>query len=618
MFKEYFRLHFPGRRDFLLFLRKAMLAVLPFFILSLILLAISLSFGLAGGIDEYFGVFDHQLPFLSMAYEILDQVHIYFFHQELPFLLLIYAALFYLMRADSRRAVIAAVPIIVLYLGMDLYYLFMHSVFKLDDLLLLPEGLTVSPIWARIGVVVAVFLWVGAFIVSLKRRPRELVLPLVLLLIAAIPPLAAYTAPKYFLEAAGSRGLNVIPWSDRWTSASVGRATSLLLFAATKHKAMAELLLLAPIDDPDRNPEILRSTLQATRNIHILVLESFLDPERFTGLKFRTPPAPPEFKPMRAKMHVTTSPVFGGGTAQAEFELLCGVPALELYTSAEFNMLDGARAPCLPNVLADVGYRTVATQSYKPDFFNSEKAYRSLGFQETNFPTAFAGSRPTYLQYDDTEHYIFDGDLLTQNLAYVQKLMTGDRPFLNYVLGVYGHLPHETDVKRFPPKVDVVGVGKNSQTYLAIQQFYYRAGAVADYVQKLRELDPNGLIVIISDHLPPLDGGTRVYKNFGYNLHEGDEYKKNIWFYDGPQQKGIAWPDYDYEFMDFILDILTEERICQKVVCKNRDTWTPQKLTASYNNIMSLGAGIVRPPAALMAGSVSGAGTADTEKESKL
>ena len=205
-------------------------------ILSLILLAISLSFGLAGGIDEYFAAFNH----------------------ELPFLLLVFASLLYLMRPNSWRAAIAAVPIIVLYLGMDLYYVFMHSIFKLDDLLLLPEGLTVSPIWARIGVVVAIFIWIAAFIVSLKRRPRELVLPLVLLLIAAIPPLAAYTAPKYFLEVAGSRGLNVIPWSDRWTSASVGRATSLLLFAATKHKAMAELLLLSPIDDPDRNTEILR------------------------------------------------------------------------------------------------------------------------------------------------------------------------------------------------------------------------------------------------------------------------------------------------------------------------------------------------------------------------
>lgn len=584
---------FPSRRDSIALLRRAGRTVLPYFILSAVLLSISLSFGLAGGIDEFYAAFNH----------------------ELPFLLLVFASLLYLMRPGTWRATIAAVPIIVLYLGMDLYYVFMHRVFKLDDLLLLPEGLTVMPLWVRVAVVAGIFFWIMVLLFSLKRRPRELALPLLLLSFAAAPPIAAFTVPSQFLQLAGSQGYNVVPWSDRWTSASVGRATSLLLFAATKHKAMAELAMLPLIDDPSRNPAVLKSTLQESRNIHILVLESFLDPERFTGLKFHTPPAPPQFQAMRSKMHASTSPVFGGGTAQAEFEILCGVPALELYTSAEFNMLDGAKTPCLPNMLADVGYRTVATQSYKPDFFNSEKAYHSLGFQEINFPTVFAGSRPTYLQYSDPEHYIFDGDLLAQNLAYVEKLKAEGRPFLNYVLGVYGHLPHEIDVKRFPPKVDVVGVGKNSQTYLAIQQFYYRAGAVADYVEKLREIDPGCLIVITSDHLPPLDGGTRVYQNFGYNLHEGDEYKKNIWLYDGPQHKGMAWPDHHYEFMDFILDILTGEKICQKMVCKNRETWPVQKITASYNNIMSLGAGIVRQPAALMAGASAEAdSSAATEK----
>lgn len=585
MLNNLFRRHsFLQKKIVLTFLSRTCWIVLPFVVLGLILLTISLSFGLAGGIDEYFTAF----------------------HHELPYLLVVYAALLYLMRPGRWRALIAAVPIIVLYLGMDLYYVFMHSIFKLDDLLLLPEGLTVSPIWVRAGVWVAVLAWSAGFLVLLRRRPRELVLPLVILVIAAVPPVTAFTTPKEFLQVAEGRGLNVIPWSDRWTSASVGRATSLLLFAATKHKAMAELAMLPIMEDPNRDPAILKSALQDSRNIHILVLESFLDPERFKALKFRTPVAPPQFTAMRKKMHVTTSPVFGGGTAQAEFEILCGVPALELYTSAEFNMLDGTRTSCLPSMLADVGYRTVATQSYKPDFFNSEKAYRSLGFEETNFPSVFAGSRPTYLNYEDSEHYIFDGDLFAQNIAYVEKLKADGRPFLNYVLGVYGHLPHETDVDRFPPKVDIVGVDKGSQTYMAIQQFYYRAGAVADYLQKLREIDPDSLILIISDHLPPLDGGPRVYKKFGYSLTANGEYKENIWFYDGPKPKNSVWPDRDYEFMDFILDILTEERICRQVVCKNREVWSAEKLTASYNSLMSRGAGIVRQPATLMAGSESG------------
>jgi hypothetical protein len=169
------------------------------------------------------------------------------------------------------------------------------------------------------------------------------------------------------------------------------------------------------------------------------------------------------------------------------------------------------------------------------------------------------------------------------------------------VLGVYGHLPHDTDMVRFPPKVDIVGVDRNSQTDLAIQQFYYRAGAVADYLKKLREIDPQGLILVTSDHLPPLDGGPRIYQKLGYTLTANGEYKQNIWFYDGPRRKNLAWPDYYFEFMDFLLDVLTEERICKQVVCKNRETWSLEKITASYNNLMSRGAGIVRSPETLVA-----------------
>jgi phosphoglycerol transferase MdoB-like AlkP superfamily enzyme len=551
--------------------------IAPFLLLALFVLTISLSFGLIGGIDEYFLAFRYELPYVLVAF----------------------AALLYLMRPGGWRVPVAAAPILLLYVGMDMYYVFVHSIFKLDDLLILPEGLIVSPVWVQVGVVAGFAGWALAFLVLLKRRPRELAVPLIILALAAAPPVTAFTASIQFLKAADSRGVNIVPWSDRWTVALMGRATSLMLFAATKHKAMGELALLPLIDDPGRDPALLKGTLRDSRNIHILVLESFLDPERFKGLKFLTPPAPPQFAAMRKKMHVAESPVFGGGTAQAEFEILCGVPALELYTSAEFNMLDGAKTPCLPNMLAEAGYRTIATQSYKPDFFNSEKAYRSLGFEEINFPTAFAGTRPTYLKYDNAkkEDYIFDGDLLTQNLAYVEKVIAEGRPILNYVLGVYGHLPHDTDIVRFPPKVDMVGVDKNSQTYLAIQQFYYRAGAVADYLKKLREIDPHSLILVTSDHLPPLDGGPRIYEKLGYTLTANGEFKQNIWFYDGPQRKNLAWPDYYYEFMDFLLDVLTEERICKQVVCKNREAWALDKMTASYNNLMSRGAGIIRQPA---------------------
>jgi phosphoglycerol transferase MdoB-like AlkP superfamily enzyme len=542
-----------------------------FVVLGLVLWAISWSFGLVGGIREFGSAVRFELPYLIVAY----------------------AALLYLMRPNRWRILIAALPIIALYLVIDLRFVFMHSVFKLDELLLLPEGLNVSPIWVGIGAWGALGFWLTAFVKNIKRHPDELAVPLLLLALALAPPVTAYTMPRQFLKMADSSGLGIIPWSDRLTSAVMGRTTALFLFAATKRKALEDLAQKPIVDDPDRNPALLINSLSNPRNIHILVLESFLDPQRFSALKFRTPPAPSRFDALRADMHITTSPVFGGGTAQVEFEILCGVPAFELYSPAEFSMFTGASTACLPNLLAAAGYRTIATQSYEPDFFNSEKAYQSMGFEETNFPSLYAEERKTYLKYETPDNYIFDGDLLSQNLLYVEKLIADGKPFLNYVLGTYGHLPHKIDTNRFPPKVDVVGVKPGSQAYLAIQQFYYRAGAVADYIHKLREMDPDSLIVVTSDHLPPLDAGPWTYETLGYSLHDEGDFRQNIWFYFGPNSKKAAWPDHDYEFMDFILDTLTEERICKLMVCKNREKSSAVKLTTSYNHIIALGAGIV-------------------------
>jgi len=574
-------------------LKKVFSAIRPFLLLGLVLFAISGFMGLAGGINEY-----------SSALRV-----------ELPYLVLVYAALLYLMRPGILRAVVAAVPIIIVYTGMDLYYIFMHSVPKLDDLLLLPEGLNVSPVWVRVGSFTGVTVWIALFVFLFKRHLKELVIPLGLLALAAVPPLSAYTMPKQFLHVTEELGIGVIPWSDRWTSAVMGRVTSLLLFAATKQKALDEITLLPIINDPEQDPDLIKKAMKDDRNVHIVVLESFLDPKRFTALKFRTPPNPPRFSAFRKKMHISVSPVFGGGTAQAEFEVLCGVPALKLYTSAEFNMLDGSPTACLPRLLADIGYRTVATQSYRPEFFNSENAYLSLGFQEINFPSVFAGNRPTYLKYDEADKYIFDGDLFSQNLTYVRKLLSQGKPFLNYVLGIYGHLPHEIDPKRFPPMVDVSGVDKKSLTYRAIQQFYYRAGALADYLRNLRKIDPNGLILVTSDHLPPLDRGPNTYEKLGYSLRSpGGDYNRNVWIYDGPTPKKLAWPDHYYEFMDFILDVLTQGRICKQVACKNRKPWSDKRLTADYNSIMAQGSGVLKKKGSFVAASPAPAPAAALEK----
>ena len=74
-----------------------------------------------------------------------------------------------------------------------------------------------------------------------------------------------------------------------------------------------------------------RLSAAAPRTIHLVVLESFGDPRRIGWLRYEPAPLAPELTAILGGdiAHWTAvSPVFGGGTAQAEFELLSGGPGV--------------------------------------------------------------------------------------------------------------------------------------------------------------------------------------------------------------------------------------------------------------------------------------------------
>ncbi len=124
-------------------------------LLGLLLWAMSWWFGGIGGIADYPSV----LRF------------------EVPYLLVVFLALTYLMRPGPWRILIAGAPIVAIYLTMDLHYVLLHSVFKLDDLVLVPEALAVAPGWVLAAAGIGVVGWLLGFACLLKRRGRELAAP---------------------------------------------------------------------------------------------------------------------------------------------------------------------------------------------------------------------------------------------------------------------------------------------------------------------------------------------------------------------------------------------------------------------------------------------------------
>lgn len=503
-----------------------------------------------------------------------------FFQQwiELGITAYLYGFLFLIQRPHRWRPVVAAVPVILAYLAHDLYFHFYGRVLRIIEVMELPELFAVLPLTYD-------FLLASVFMVPLifylykidYRKARLIILgalPIftVVLLVETTP--RAYT---YFVESAGNE---IIIYSDVKSVESNGRFTMLLYREAQRIEALADTAPYRNRVAYDREGDTLAAELKTggtPRNVHLIVLESFLDPTLFKGAIFSRDPVHPEFRKLFGdQLGLSISPVFGGATAQAEFEVLCGVPAFEKLTSVEFNLFTGSQANCTPGILGRLGYRTVATNAYKPNFFNVQPAYKGIGFQEIYFPQEFSASNPTYLKTVDvsSEDFLFDGDLFDQNLDFVVKHIQEhpDQPLMNYIMTIYGHTPHMVNEEKRPPLVQVSGAREDHHLLMATNQFYYRSQAIAQFVNKLRTIDPQSLIILVSDHVPPLVYGPITYRELDYMDNvENSYYHNRLMIIENGVPRKYATVHH-YNIPQIVFNYLTKGGYCKTEHCAHLNT----------------------------------------------
>ena len=432
---------------------------------------------------------------------------------ELPLLLYLFALLRAPLRRRWWRSLVAGLPLIWIYAVHDYYSLAMGTVPDFVDFRLLPDLLRTMAAWRGAATIALVALPLVAWLVAVdwdrrRWRWRHGLAMVPLALIAG----AVSIAPGATYELANA----VTPdeqWADAATAARWGRVYTLVLREARRGGFCDRLRRFTPIQ---RSPLELRPAVVAAirpRNVHLVVLEGFLDVRLFAGVHFSEPPLSAEFTGWAdGAISASISPAFGGETARAEFELLCGVPSLRAY-GVEYFAFSGAPTYCLANILAAAGYRTVMTFPGSPLFFNSRRAYAGLGFQQTIYGDPFTPAGQESIKLSD-EPYLYDGDLYDQNLEKVKTLLRERRPFFNYVVTMCGHWPFEFDTDRHPLRIAVVPDEEDLRRITNLT--YYRADALHEFVTRLVALDPDALVVLVADHLPPLPGGVGDYRRLGY------------------------------------------------------------------------------------------------------
>ena len=228
------------------------------------------------------------------------------------------------------------------------------------------------------------------------------------------------------------------------------------------------------------------------RNVHIVLLESFWDPMLLKQAGYNQDPLAPAFRKLweRSGFSQVMSPVFGGYTANAEFEILCGFPVVEDNVKFERQLLNDV--PCLPHVLAEHGYRTLASHPNVPVFWNRINAYRRMGFQ--NY-----WSKQDFLLDDMNREFLSDASLYRQVLEKIAEPLSNGQPLLNYIVTYFGHWNYPLNESR-PNRITASSGVDEVSSYA--NTMYYKSLELMVFLEQLQSQDPHGIIVLFGDHLP--------------------------------------------------------------------------------------------------------------------
>ena len=190
------------------------------------------------------------------------------------------------------------------------------------------------------------------------------------------------------------------------------------------------------------------------------------------------------------------------------------------------------------------------------------------------------------------ETYVFDGVLFSENLDFIAKKIAENpgKPIFNYINSIYGHLPHDINYDKRPKVVEIQSQTKDEQLERSANQYFYRTKAIATFVKGLVAVDPKSLIILVSDHLPPLAYGPNTYLDFNYLGGVNDAIHLNRIFIVENGRAVQYSTIHHFDIPKIVLNYVTKGKYCQEHTCdfKSADEPVIAKTVEQHDEYMSI------------------------------
>jgi len=264
------------------------------------------------------------------------------------------------------------------------------------------------------------------------------------------------------------------------------------------------------------------SALDRLPNVIVIMSEAWMDPTVWPNVEFSQDPAP-NFRRLSAEHRSgnVVVPVFGGGTANTEFEFLTGSAIFFTGSAMSFPFEQTERffsrdiPTALPWLFRANGYRAVAVHPYYETFFRRNHNYPLLGFQA--FYTMEDMPDAPIRGYFISDEYFTD-----RIIVQIDQANADDVPLFLFGISMQNHWGFTAE-KYAGIDLDVTASSPRLTRHELEQVNSYLQGVFdADYhlgrlIEHIEEGDVPTMVVFFGDHLPVL--GVRsndIFEHIGF------------------------------------------------------------------------------------------------------
>lgn len=180
-----------------------------------------------------------------------------------------------------------------------------------------------------------------------------------------------------------------------------------------------------------------------------------------------------------------------GNTSDAEFVLNTSIyPLGNVAMSQEYGKKD---IPSLPKLLDNYGYTSLTFHTNDVTFWNRDKLYQALGFDEIYDKKYFGSS-------DVIAYGASDEILYNKSLERLKALHQKGEKFYANLISMSGHHPFKIPADK--PQLPIPKEYQETSIGAYIQAVHYADYAVGDFIEKLKEnkMWEDTLLIIFGDH----------------------------------------------------------------------------------------------------------------------